>query len=134
MKCVACGQPMVVLEIDRIEIDYCLDCGGTWLDAGELGLLLENREKVKRVLAEAADRGKKAGRGLKCPICRKRMDEIQISQKPPVAVDRCPDGDGLWFDRGELNGVTEVLGGVGDVRVADFLRDIFGMKTDKNRK
>ena len=34
--CPVCKEPMLVLELDTVEIDHCARCGGTWLDAGEL--------------------------------------------------------------------------------------------------
>src|SRR5438093_899662 len=34
--CPQCRQPMLVFELDGVEIDRCLSCRGTWLDAGEL--------------------------------------------------------------------------------------------------
>ena len=36
MDCPNCSDPMVVLEIEQVELDHCLSCGGVWLDAGEL--------------------------------------------------------------------------------------------------
>ena len=55
MNCPVCKNPMVVLELDQIEIDHCLHCGGIWLDAGELELLLETEEdkaRLKNLLIE----------------------------------------------------------------------------------
>ena len=37
---------MITLELEDVEIDHCLDCGGIWLDAGELELLLDEPEKA----------------------------------------------------------------------------------------
>ena len=50
MICPVCKNPMVVLELDQIEIDHCLNCGGIWLDAGELELLLETEEERSRFI------------------------------------------------------------------------------------
>ena len=49
MKCPVCKEPMIVLELDEVEIDYCTSCGGIWLDAGELDLLIED-EKDRELL------------------------------------------------------------------------------------
>ncbi len=32
---------MVAFELEGVEIDRCLACEGTWLDAGELELIVE---------------------------------------------------------------------------------------------
>ena len=39
--CPKCKEPMVVFELEGIEIDHCVSCGGTWLDAGELVSITE---------------------------------------------------------------------------------------------
>ncbi len=39
-----------MLELDQIEIDHCLSCGGIWLDAGEIELLLETEQERARLL------------------------------------------------------------------------------------
>jgi Zn-finger nucleic acid-binding protein len=33
---------MIIVEHERIELDYCTKCLGVWFDAGELALLLES--------------------------------------------------------------------------------------------
>jgi Zn-finger nucleic acid-binding protein len=128
MNCVACKEPMIVLELEQVEIDYCLDCGGVWLDAGELELLLEKPGEVEVFLAKPAAAGQVTPGNRKCPICDKKMEIIAIGNNQPVHIDRCPQGHGLWFDRGELKDIIEIMGGLADSRVADLLRDIFGEK------
>ena len=39
--CPVCREPMVALQLEGVEIDHCLACRGTWLDAGELEQLAE---------------------------------------------------------------------------------------------
>lgn len=42
MKCPVCKEPnLVISERKGIEIDYCPDCRGIWLDRGELDKILE---------------------------------------------------------------------------------------------
>ena len=47
MKCPACDTPLVVVEREEIELDWCAACRGLWFDEGELELL---GEKAGRVL------------------------------------------------------------------------------------
>jgi len=119
---------MIVLELDRVEVDYCLDCHGVWLDAGELELLLENPDDVAGVLNSAVEAGQAGGAGRKCPICLKRMQEIAVGTDPVINIDRCRDGHGIWFDRGELKEVLALMGGQANGKVAALLQDIFGEK------
>ena len=48
MPCPVCKVPLVMSERQGVEIDYCPQCRGVWLDRGELDKILE------RSTAEAA--------------------------------------------------------------------------------
>ncbi len=41
MKCPHCSTALVMSDRQGIEIDYCPDCRGVWLDRGELDKLIE---------------------------------------------------------------------------------------------
>ena len=42
MKCPTCKEPnLVISERKGIEIDYCPECRGIWLDRGELDKIIE---------------------------------------------------------------------------------------------
>ena len=41
MNCPSCKIPLVMSERQGIEIDYCPQCRGIWLDRGELDKLIE---------------------------------------------------------------------------------------------
>lgn len=41
MKCPVDGATLVITERSGVEIDYCPDCRGVWLDRGELDKLIE---------------------------------------------------------------------------------------------
>ena len=42
MICPACKKDMIVVEYQRIELDFCPGCRGVWFDCGELELMLES--------------------------------------------------------------------------------------------
>lgn len=44
MNCPTCNVPLVMSERQGIEIDYCPDCRGIWLDRGELDKIIERSE------------------------------------------------------------------------------------------
>lgn len=50
MKCPACKDTVLAIsERNGIEIDYCPDCRGVWLDRGELDKIVEkSREPQER--------------------------------------------------------------------------------------
>lgn len=50
MKCPKCNVTLLLAERQGVEIDYCPECRGIWLDRGELDKILD------KVAAEAAPR------------------------------------------------------------------------------
>jgi len=45
MKCPNCNETLLMTERHSIEIDYCPNCRGVWLDKGELDKLLAQAGK-----------------------------------------------------------------------------------------
>lgn len=41
MKCPNCNQTLLMTDKQGVEIDYCPDCRGIWLDRGELEKIIE---------------------------------------------------------------------------------------------
>lgn len=41
MPCPVCSVPLTLCERQGIEIDYCPQCRGVWLDRGELDKIIE---------------------------------------------------------------------------------------------
>ncbi|HSF52960.1 MAG TPA: zf-TFIIB domain-containing protein [Algoriphagus sp.] len=41
MKCPNCNVALVMTERSGVEIDYCPECRGVWLDRGELDKIIE---------------------------------------------------------------------------------------------
>ena len=40
MTCPNCSAPLVIVDRLDVEIDYCPDCRGVWLDRGELDKII----------------------------------------------------------------------------------------------
>jgi Zn-finger nucleic acid-binding protein len=129
MDCPHCRKPMAILELEGIEIDHCLACGGTWLDSGEFETLAQRagvEAGCPTELLAAATGGTLVA--LRCPRCGEKLRVIH-----PVGgleLDRCPRGDGLWFDRGELRKLIAAWGAADhdaeEALLARFLGDILG--------
>ncbi len=118
---------MITLELDDVEIDYCTDCGGIWLDAGELELLLNEPDKAKGLLDSFRIDSESDERIRKCPICDKKMQKIVIgSSKPVLLIDKCRRGDGLWFDKGELQDIFDRAELDEDNKIQKLLSNMFG--------
>ncbi len=46
MKCPNCNATLLVTERQSVEIDYCPECRGVWLDRGELDKIIERSNLV----------------------------------------------------------------------------------------
>jgi len=46
MQCPACNVPLTMSERQGVEIDYCPQCRGVWLDRGELDKILERSRSI----------------------------------------------------------------------------------------
>ena len=46
MKCPIDSEKLVITERQGIEIDYCSECRGIWLDRGELDKLIERSNAI----------------------------------------------------------------------------------------
>lgn len=53
MNCPACRAPLQLTERQGVEIDYCPQCRGIWLDRGELDKLIERSESYQDRYAPA---------------------------------------------------------------------------------
>lgn len=131
MDCPVCKKPMIVLELEAIEVDHCLTCKGVWLDAGELELLLESASKKDEVLNSFDVDNKTQEVKRKCPICFKKMDKILCGVERKVLIDKCRNNDGLWFDLGELRKIAGMGGFDKDDKVLRLLEDIFKEKLNR---
>jgi len=104
---------MIVVEHEKIELDYCVSCCGVWFDTGELELLLESMQLHDGGLSLAnifaSPEARAAEQMRKCPICGKRMKKTTVGKEPEVLIDACPRRDGLWFDGEEVGHVLTQL-------------------------
>jgi Zn-finger nucleic acid-binding protein len=132
MLCPVCdGAEMLVLEFELVEIDYCPGCRGVWLDSGELALIGERAGALRGELLsalEAQDDEGPAGGRRPCPVCGKRLRRVIAPAQPPIEVDRCPRGHGLWFDRGELAAVVQAAGAAEGNVLARFFAELTGVE------
>ena len=126
MDCPVCKNAMITLELQEVEIDHCTDCGGIWLDAGELELLLGNPEQAEQLLDSFKVDADCTEKRRKCPICLKKMQKIIVGPSTPVLlIDKCPKGDGLWFDKGELQDIFNRAKLDKDNKIQKLLADMF---------
>jgi len=104
LKCPVCQEAMIVAAHGSVEIDSCAVCGGIWLDRGELEAL------VGRPVASHDKPDPSLGPPDRdCPICVAKLVKDRY-ERTQVVIDRCPHGDGIWLDAGELEQILEAYG------------------------
>lgn len=125
MNCPACKETLIILELNGIEIDYCTNCNGIWLDAGELELMLDDEsEKAKLIQAlEIIENSEE--KKLKCPICFEKMEKVKHNQVN-VVTDKCTHNHGIWFDKGELEEIILSSSLSGNNKFTLMLKELFG--------
>jgi len=89
-------------------LDQCPQCGGIWCDRWELfpitaleaaRLDTVDQEHLLQAVPVAAASGE-------CPRCRARLRLYRDPALPPDArIERCPNCEGLWLNRGALRRV-----------------------------
>jgi len=125
VQCPVCKEPMIVVEHDRVEVDYCVVCSGLWLDAGEIELLFGDAQAWDR-LFQSGGPAVTDEKVRACPACSKNMEKHVVASDSPVTYDRCPRGDGLWFDQGELEALLRHGGKLaGSETITSFLAEVF---------
>lgn len=128
MYCPVCkDEILIALEYESVEVDYCPECRGVWLDSGEIELLFGDEDAATEFLTigqpATVPKGEKYRR---CPECDKKMTKESTESEDPITFDHCPNGDGLWLDRGELAAMLAHADSVvGSNAVASFLRQVF---------
>ena len=108
MKCPACAQDMVQVEVHSIEIDRCPGCAGVVLDKGESELI------DSLGLASVIEGGVSAAHvhrttAAHCHVCDRDM--IALKGPGDVEYDWCDKCERLFFDRGELTAFDAFVGG-----------------------
>ena len=128
MVCPVCDKEMLVLEFELVEVDHCAECGGVWLDSGELALIGRRAGALHGDLLAALESGQgepdPARRRRRCPVCRKRLLRARTAGARKIQVEKCPRGDGLWFEAGSLPAVIQAAGADSGNVFARFLADL----------
>jgi len=111
--CPICKKKMIEKENEGVAIDICPSCGGVWLDKDELYQIIEKREtqfsqeERKGINPQEVKQGIQTDMvpELNCPICGELMKRFTYAATSGIIIDRCPKGDGIWLDNGELDKV-----------------------------
>ncbi len=127
MICPSCKNQLIILEFNKVEIDYCTECSGIWLDSGELELL-SGKSHHEGIIENfhITDSGTEKKR--KCPLCNKRMNKYFYGNDKELLVDICKKEHGIWFDKNELSLILSKLDKSVSNEISNFLNDIFNFQ------
>jgi len=126
MDCPVCKTAMITFELEGVEVDFCNDCNGIWLDAGELEQLLGNPLQAEQLINSFKVDKNCSEKPRKCPICLKKMKKIIINiSEPLLLIDKCAKSHGLWFDKGELQDILKTGSFDSENKVAKLLTEMF---------
>ncbi len=125
-RCPDCGEPLLIYEMDGVETDHCIACGGTWLDAGELELVVEKAGVDPTPMVEALEGATLGGKGSRrCPRCRRKMFLTRLGPEDGVELDICAAGHGIWLDRGEMEQVASAFSEGAAGAVASYFEELY---------
>jgi Zn-finger nucleic acid-binding protein len=110
LTCPQCAEEMKEVTAGAtvgysIMLDQCPRCGGIWCDRWELyPLTAAAANRLDPVDEEALRQPTPLiPARLACPRCRARMHRLHDPSLPQDAcIERCPNCDGMWLNRGEL--------------------------------
>ncbi|MBU0547739.1 MAG: M48 family metalloprotease [Candidatus Omnitrophica bacterium] len=102
MKCPNCKDKELspVMTQQGVEVDFCPQCEGIWLDKNEIYLFTRVPTYLKAKI-DAAIKSKKNSIRLS-PIFSRPMAELPILEGQ-INIDYCPESEGFWLDKDEIN-------------------------------
>jgi len=104
LTCVKCTSVLDKSKVGDIEVDLCPDCGGLWLDHGEIERLNRVADAevgaLRTALQASTAPASPSDTTAHCPACSAALREVVLG---PVRVDICTGCKGVFLDRGELD-------------------------------
>ena len=112
MKCPMEGQTLVAGEYEtEIVVETCPECGGVWLEAGELERIQDTLERdysedlgqMPETIGLSFAMGRERhGPDRDCPRCSRPMERKPYGFGSQVLMSACPHCEGIWLDAREL--------------------------------
>jgi Zn-finger nucleic acid-binding protein len=131
LNCPVCNQPLIILELNQIEVDYCTICHGVWLDEDELELLLHDSAQKNKLFNSFEEDKNNKEKSIKCPVCSKKMDKVSCGDTNKITLDECSFKHGLWFNKGELECVVEMGSLDKQDKIVKLLKEMFSYNINK---
>ena len=94
-----------------VQVDRCPDCGGIWLDHGELEAIEELQENdyraelktIPNYFEKSYEMALARSEGTyMCPQCERAMEKREYAFCSQVMIDVCPQCRGVWLHEDEI--------------------------------
>lgn len=115
MKCLRCKTVDLVVKNhvgmnNKMEIDMCPTCQGTWLDSEELHKIDDGFFINLEEIAFDAATPTVEDPELQCSRCdgSPGMKKVSPPGHPRLVIDICPSCKGFWLDNGEIEKMRKV--------------------------
>lgn len=105
MRCAKCTGPLRRETHKGLEIDRCPQCGGIFLDDGELKRVVTDGDSFTVPEDPWHAIPQSDAFRASCPKCAEPMNRFRT--RLGFAIDLCSKCRGLWLDRGELTAIDE---------------------------
>ena len=115
MKCPQCNEKELTKDnINGIMIDYCSECGGLWLDKGELNNIIHQHDgDVEFCTEEHIENSTKTT--LPCPNCQnEKLIEVNFIEYSNIRISFCQVCNGIWLKKGDLENINKEIDNLQD--------------------
>lgn len=119
-KCKTVHLKQGTVRNSGVQIDYCPQCKGFWLDKGEMKQICDVAIKELSVPPDAEQTAV-------CPQCLIPMFSFCYPQTF-VTIDMCKRCEGLWFDAKELKEIELVRQNLADNQEIEEYDEVRGVK------
>ena len=112
MKCPRCAKETAVQQNHEVAVDTCADCGGVFLDHGDLNRVAEATDgdlEYSTIHEKTSDYPDSFG-PIDCPRCEHgAMQKVEFLVYTGIVLDYCRGCGGFWLDGKELERINKYV-------------------------
>lgn len=118
-QCPRCSAELQTILYTGVEVETCPVCEGEWLDAEELGVIVQNAERkftreeiaeLDRARSQIFHLGPQAPERISCPKCyNRKLVPFNYASTSGIILDKCRGCGGIWLDKGELERIQALV-------------------------
>jgi Zn-finger nucleic acid-binding protein len=107
MDCPRCTVELAAITRDESSIHRCSECGGLWVDGGDLSkILLHANLPALTAIGGSINVDELTGT---CPACSVDLVVVEGGEKLALHYDTCESCGGLWVEGEDVEDVPETI-------------------------